>query len=317
MAGAPVFAQRIIKIASMVPENTAWGGALNRMAAEWTQACSGQVVFQIFHNGVAGAELDVLRKLKLNQIQGAVFSSVGLAAISQEVMTLSVPFMIRTDDELDVVLSSAKDDLERLMTSKGFQVLAWARAGWVRVFSKAPVHVPADLKRMKLGTIAGQNELMQAFKTMGYQMIPVDITEMVISLNNNMIEAVYQSPLIVAGNQVFGVTKNMMNLNVAPIMGGLVMNTPAWRSIPDRFKPAILEIGKKIEKEMDLSIIALEKEAIDTMKSYGLVINDLTPAQIQTWYDDSERAIPGLLGSTFNRDLYNRFNTILRNYRGR
>jgi len=311
----PVFAQRIIKIASMVPENTAWGGALNRLATEWTQATNGEVVFQIFHNGVAGSELDVLRKLRLNQIQGAVFSTVGLSAIAQEIMTISVPFMIRTDDELDIILDYAKDDLERLMNSKGFQVLAWARAGWVKVFTKTPIATPAELKRVKLGTIAGQAELMQAFRAMGYQMVPVDITDMVVSLNGGMIDAVYQSPLIIAGNQIFGVTRNMMDLNVAPIMGGLVLNQPAWRSIPERYRPKILEIAKTVEKEMDLSIIALENDAIDTMKRYGLTPIPLTQAQVQLWYDDAERAIPNLLGTTFNRNLYNRFSEILRNYR--
>jgi len=311
----PLYAQRTIKVASMVPENTPWGSALNRMAAEWTAACNREVVFQIFHNGVAGNELDVLRKLKLNQIQAAVFSTVGMSAISQEIMTLSVPFMIRTDDELDIILDNAKDDLEKLMAGKGFQVIAWARAGWVKIFSKSPVYVPAELKRMKLGTVAGQAELMQAFKTMGYQMIPVDVTELVVALSNGMVDAVYQSPLIVAGNQIFGITKNMLNINVAPIMGGLIMNQPAWRSIPDKYKPKVLEIAKKIEKEMDLSIISLEKDAINTMKSYGLSINDINADQLQIWYDETEKTIPSLLGTTFNRDLYNRFSGILRNYR--
>jgi TRAP-type C4-dicarboxylate transport system substrate-binding protein len=34
---SPLHAQRTIRIASGVPENTAWGQALNRMAAEWIQ----------------------------------------------------------------------------------------------------------------------------------------------------------------------------------------------------------------------------------------------------------------------------------------
>ncbi|MCL2833818.1 MAG: TRAP transporter substrate-binding protein DctP [Treponema sp.] len=314
-AAGTLYAQRVIKVASMVPENTPWGSALNKMAAEWTAACNGEVTFQIFHNGVAGSELDVLRKLKLNQIQAAVFSTVGMSAISQEIMTLSVPFLIRTDDELDIILANAKDDLEKLLAGKGFQVIAWARAGWVKVFSKTPVYTPAELKRIKLGTVAGQAELMQAFKSMGYQMIPVDITEIVTALNSGMIDAVYQSPLIVAGNQVFGITKNMMNVNVAPIMGGLIMNQPAWRSIPDKYKPKILEIAKTIEKEMDMSIISLEKDAINTMKSYGLTINDLTSDQLKVWYDETDKAMPSLLGTTFNRDLYNRFSEILKNYR--
>jgi TRAP-type C4-dicarboxylate transport system substrate-binding protein len=275
------------------------------------------VVFQIFHNGVAGAELDVVRKLRLNEVQGAVLSTAGLSAIAQEVMTLSVPFMIRTDDELSAVLDNAKEDLERIITSKGFQIMAWARAGWVRFFSKPAFYTPTELRRIKLGTMTGQAEITQAFRTMGYQMIPVDEPSILISLNSSMIDALYLSPLFVAGNQIFGVTRNMLNLNVAPIMGGLVMNQPGWRAIPERYRAGILEISKRIEREMDLSIIALEAESIDTMRRYGLQVNDPTPAQVQQWYDETERAIPGLLGTTFNRDLYNRFTAILRNYRSR
>jgi TRAP-type C4-dicarboxylate transport system substrate-binding protein len=314
---APLYAQRTIRIASMVPENTAWGQALNRMAAEWTQVTNREVTFQIFHNGVAGGELDVLRKLRLNEIQGAVFSTVGLSAIAQEIMTISVPFMIRTDGELDAVLLNAKDDLERIMTSKGFQVLAWARAGWVRFFSKTPILTPSDLTRIKLGTMPGQAELTQALRAMGYQTITVDDTDIIISLNSGMIDAVYQSPLIAAGTQIFGVARYMLNLNIAPVMGGLVMNQPGWRAIPERYRARILEISKRVEREMDLSIIALETEAIETMRRYGLQINTPNASQLQLWYNESDRAIPGLLGTTFNRDLYNRFNTILRNSRGR
>jgi TRAP-type C4-dicarboxylate transport system substrate-binding protein len=100
-------------------------------------------------------------------------------------------------------------------------------------------------------------------------------------------------------------------------MGGLVMNQPGWRAIPERYRARILEISRRVEREMDLSIIALETEAIDTMKRYGLQVNTPSESQLQLWYTESDRAIPGLLGTTFNRDLYNRFNTILRNYRGR
>jgi len=39
LMASPLFAQRriTIKLASLVPENTAWGAAINRMAAEWNR----------------------------------------------------------------------------------------------------------------------------------------------------------------------------------------------------------------------------------------------------------------------------------------
>ncbi|MDR2633365.1 MAG: TRAP transporter substrate-binding protein DctP [Treponema sp.] len=317
---APAFAQRrkiTIKLASLVPENTPWGAALNRMAQEWGSATQGAVELIIYHNGIAGSEGDVLRKLKGNQIQAAILSSFGLNAITpgNEIMTVSCPFLIRNNEELDLVLGSFKPYLEERINRAGFFTLAWSKAGWVRFFSKAPVFVPGDLKRQKLGTNEQEPALMDAFKAMGYQMVPVAMNQVLVYLNGGMIDAVYQSPVNVGGLQIFGVAKNMASINIAPFMGGIVLNQTAWRSIPESYKPALLRIAKRLEAELDTSIQQLEGEAIATMSKYGLVINQLSPAQEQLWYDDVNRVIPSLLGTAFNRELYERIESLLKAHR--
>ncbi|MDR2394908.1 MAG: TRAP transporter substrate-binding protein DctP [Treponema sp.] len=316
----PVSAQRrkiTIKLASLVPEKTPWGAALNRMAQEWGTATNGRVELIIYHNGIAGSEGDVLRKLKGNQIQAAILSSFGLNSITagHEIMTLSCPFLIRNNKELDLVLGNLKPYLEERINQEGFFTLAWSKAGWVRFFSKAPVFVPADLKRQKLGINEQEPALMDAFKAMGYQMVPVAMNQVLVYLNGGMIDAVYQSPVNVGGLQIFGVAKNMASINIAPFMGGVVMNQVAWRSIPESYKPALLRIAKRLEAELDTSIQQLEGEAIATMGKYGLIINQVSPAQEQLWYDDVNRVIPSLLGTTFNRELYGRVETLLKAHR--
>jgi TRAP-type C4-dicarboxylate transport system substrate-binding protein len=299
----------------MVPESTPWGIALNRMAAEWAQATNGEVTLQVYHNGTAGNEPDVLRKLRINQIQAGVFSTIGLNAITPEIITLSVPFLIRNDGELEAVLNSLKSELETKIDEKGFFTLAWARAGWVKIFSRTPVFTPGDLKKQTLGTDPNEEKLMQAFKAMGYKMEPVALNDTLIALNSRKIDAVYQSPIAVGGYQFFGIAKNMTDINIAPFMGGIIMNRTAWRSIPDQYKPRLLEITKRIEQEIDTSIFRLENEAIEAMKKYGLTINQVDSRQEQEWYADAARAMPSLLGTTFDRDIYEKINTILANYR--
>ena len=95
-----------IKLASIAPENSPWGKALNKMASEWADISSGEIRLIVYHNGTQGSEQDVLRKLKQNQIQAAVFTSVGMSAISNEIMTVSAPFLIRTDDEFNYIINN-------------------------------------------------------------------------------------------------------------------------------------------------------------------------------------------------------------------
>ncbi|MDR2133707.1 MAG: TRAP transporter substrate-binding protein DctP [Treponema sp.] len=317
LAAGPLFAQRktTIKLASLVPESTPWGAAINRMAVDWARVTNGEVELIVYHGGVAGTEGDVLRKLNLNQIQAAIFTSIGLNSVMPEVMALSYPFLIRNDRELETVLAKLRPELDAKIEQNGFVTLAWARAGWLKIFSRNPVFTPGDLRRQKVGTNPDELQMIQVFKTMGFQMVPVSMNDALVSLNGGMIDAVYQSPITVAGAQLFGIAKNMSTLNVAPFMGGIVMNRTAWRRIPDRHKEKLQEICKGIETEIDGSIGRLEGDAISTMSKYGLIINQAAPQHEQEWYNDMAGHEKDLVGPVFNRELYQKISAILAEYR--
>jgi TRAP-type C4-dicarboxylate transport system substrate-binding protein len=315
---APAFAQRkiTIKLVSLVPENTPWGTLLNRMGREWSAATNGEVQLIIYHNNKS-SEADLLRQLNMNQIQAAMLSTFGMKLIAPEIMTLSCPFLIRNNAELDLVLNALKGDMEQKINSKGYFTLAWSKIGWVRFFSKKPVFVPADLKSQKLGTIDTEPELLNAFKAMGYTMVPVSMNQILVNLSGGQIDAVYESPVTAGGLQIFGLAKNMASIPVAPFLGSIVMNQRAWQTIPEKYKPALIRIARRMEAELDTSIQALEVEVIQTMVKYGLVINQVSPAQERIWYDDVSRTLPALVGTIFDRTMYNRIEALLKEYRAK
>ena len=317
LSAGTAFAQRpvTIKMASPVPENTPWGDFLNQLASDWKRITNGQVELIIYHNGVAGSEKEMVRNLRVNQIQAAVLSTYGLYEISPEVMTLSCPFMIRNDDELDAVLTGVKKELENEINEKGYFTLAWARIGWVKFFSKQPIFTPVDLKRQKLGTNADQAELNQVFKTMGFQMVPVARNDILVALNSSMVDAVFQSPIAVGSAQIFGLAKNMASINVAPAIGAIVFNRRAWRAIPDRYKDQLIATTRVHEAELDRAVRKMEGDMIGTMGNYGLKVNQLNPAQEQLWFDEIGKAMPTLIGTLFDRRTYGNVETILRNFR--
>ena len=317
---SPLFAQAkvTIRLASLVPENTAWGAAINRMAAEWSKITNGEVEVIVFHNGTAGGEGEVLRKLKINQIQAAVFTSMGVSAVMPEVMSISYPFLIRNDDELAAVMQKIKPQLDVKIQQNGYVTLAWACAGWIKIFSKTPVLTPDDLKKLKLATPPEDQQMIQAFRLMGYQVVPVSLPDCLVSLRSGMIDATYQSPIYAAGNQLFGIAGNMTNVNLAPFMGGIFMNNTAWRRVPEKYKPQLIDVCKKLEREIESSITGFESDAVSTMLKYGLKIHNPTPQQLQAWYDDTAKYENNLVGGTppvFNKEYYLLIKGILADYR--
>jgi TRAP-type C4-dicarboxylate transport system substrate-binding protein len=310
--------QITIKLASMVPDTTVWGTELRRMASEWSAATNGEVRMQIYPNGTQGSETDVLQKLNMNVIQAAVLTSLGLNKVAPEILTLSCPLLIRNDEELGAVFDVMKPELEAKINSQNYYSMVLIKGGWIKIFSKEPVFVPSDLKRMKVGSDPQEPAMMAAFKSMGYQVVPVESNRTLIALNGGTIDALYVSPIASAGMQFFGVAKNMATINIAPFLGGIVINKHTWEMIPEQHRAAILRITRRIGAEIEVSLAQLESDAIDTMTKHGLVINDLNPRQKQEWYDDLEKSLPILLGSsTFNQDTYNKIDRIVKTYRDR
>jgi TRAP-type C4-dicarboxylate transport system substrate-binding protein len=316
----PLFAQRpmTIRLASLVPENTPWGQSINRLASEWSRVTNGQINVTVFHGGTAGDEAQVMALLRSNQIQAGMFTSMGLNWIVPEMLTISYPFLIRNDAELDEVLRRLKPDLDAKVEQSGFVSLALARAGWVKLFTRSPVTTPDDLRRLRLGSSPDDPQMMQAFRVMGFQVVPTGLMEILFSLQSGRIDATYISPVFAAATQLFGIARNMSSINVAPFMGGVLINEITWRRIPDHFKPALLAVSRQIEAEIESSIANLEEEAIVTMLRHGLIINELNSSQMQLWFDDTARYESRLIGGTnpiFNADFYDRINNILEEIR--
>jgi TRAP-type C4-dicarboxylate transport system substrate-binding protein len=207
-----------------------------------------------------------------------------------------------------------KSELEEKVNKQYF-MLAWAKSGWLKVFSRNPVRVPADLKSQIVCSV-DIPVMNTAFKAMGFQIQVIEYNGIIISLTSGKVDAVYQTPAYAAPTQLFGIAKNMTNLNIAPLMGGIVINQQTWRKIDDQYKPKLLSIVKEIEREIGGAITKLENEAIQVMSRNGLNVITLTPAQEQAWYNDVGSKISALANDkVFNRSLYNKISALLQEYR--
>lgn len=317
-AANTVFAQRggrsqaiEVRLASPMPRNSDWGRTLDRMASEWAIVTNNEVRLRVLHDGVEGGDAKMLSSLSANNIQAALFTSFGLAEICPSIMTLSVPFMIRNDAELDMVLKSSLPVLEAQINKTNFVVVAWSRSGWVNVFSKDPVFVPDDLRRHKLATNPESSDFNLAFKTMGFHLVEIDMADIGPKLANNMVTACYQSPAAVVPLGLHKNLKYMLSKPLAPYLGALVINRVTWNKMsPDRQRE-LIKATQRIASDFDALMPKIVDNAVAVMKKDGLTVNNITPAQEEIWRTELQKAMPSLLGTVFDRDLYQQINVIL------
>src|SRR2546425_7823026 len=128
-----------IRLATLLPGGSSYHRILLGMREKWRQAPGGGVNLTIYPNGAMGGEADMVRRMRVRELQAAVLSVVGLADIDDSVSALQyMPVMFRSLEEVDYVREKLRPMLEKRLSDKGFVVLFWADAGWIRFFSKRP-----------------------------------------------------------------------------------------------------------------------------------------------------------------------------------
>ena len=315
ICNASLVAQEI-KLASVAPESSPYGAALNRMAAEWSRISNGRVRLRVYHNAIAGTEADVIRKMRIGQLQAAVLTSAGMNIVVPEVFSVSVPFMIGSQEELDYVMERIEPELNEHFEQNRLHVLAWSRAGWVHFFSRHPVTYPEDLKRQRLAADPNDQELLQAFRIMGYRPIPMPQPDLLTSLNSGLVDAFYTSPLVAAGFQWFALAPNMLDLKVAPFLGAIVITDAAWRRIPDAMKDQLLRSADTVAAQIDHEVRELERHALATMTRYGLNVQEVNPEVARAWRADVQRHDDAML-EVFDARMTARIQRLLAEYGSR
>jgi TRAP-type C4-dicarboxylate transport system substrate-binding protein len=304
-----------IKLASSLPAASDWGLILDRIARDWYRVSNGEVTLSVFHQR-AGNEDEYLRWLRQNRFQAAVFTSTALNDVAPEIMTLSIPFLIRNNDEFDAVLAELRPIMDAKIAGKGYKNLAWIKAGWVKIFSRSRVAVPDDLRRLKLGTSPSDKKFSDAFKAMGFQLVGVPLTEIQTFFNAGRIDAIYQSPIAVQTTSLYKMANHILSLNLAPFMGGILMNAQGWESIPERYREPLREIVRKAGMEFEDSFSRREAEAVAIMRKDGVIYNEISPQEEQIWLNDISSKIPGLVDrNVFDKNTYLKIQDILQRYR--
>jgi len=108
LTGAPLLVsaqQVVLKMGTLAPEGTAWAKAFRDIGREVEQKTNKQVSLRLFPGGVLGDEEDMLRKVKVGQIQGALLTGGGLGLIFKDLKILAIPFLFQNYGEVDALLN--------------------------------------------------------------------------------------------------------------------------------------------------------------------------------------------------------------------
>ncbi len=303
LAGGSTTAQTV-KLGSLAPTGSPWDQALRKMASEWSRLTSGRVNLRIYPGGVVGDEDDMLRKVRIGQLNAVALSGPGLATVVPGVLALQVPQLVSSDEELGYLMEKMTPHFAGRFEEKGFKLLAWTRAGWAYIFARDPVIWPQDLRRQKLWVWQGSADEARAWRALGFQAVPLGTADIMVQLQSGGIDAFVTSPLVVASNQYFAVANDMTALKWAPFVGGLLVSRKLWDTIGAEVRQRLERAAVEVTEAYRQDFLSADDSAIEVMKRHGLTVHEVAPEAREAWRELVRKGVGLFFGTQFDISDY-------------
>jgi len=267
----PGLAQNVVfKIGTLAPEGSPWVKAFREINKELDQKTNKQVSLRIFPGGILGDEQDMLRKIKVGEIQGALLTGGGLGLIFKDIRILGIPFLFQNYQEVDAVLGRMDSFFQKGLFDNGFKSMGWAEQGFIYLLSKEPIRNVTDLKKGKVWIWEDTPIGRAVFKELGVNAIPLPVTDVLMALQTGMVDTVYSAPFAAIAVQWFTKVSYMTDVPLAYSVGAVVLRKSDFEKIPPAQRPAVeaafsrqlAPLKDQLRKENEKSIQVLQTKGI-------------------------------------------------------
>lgn len=304
-----------VKLGTVAPKDSSFHRILGDMGNEW-QAYGADL--KIYAGGVRGGEAEMVQYMRTGALDAALITGNGLAAIDKSAEAMqSAPMLFRSLAEVDYTVAKLRPRIEPALRERGFVVLFWTDAGWVRFFTKQPILRPDDARRLKLFTWAGDHVALDLYKTNGFHPVALETNDILPALQTGMIEAVPMPPYVALTMQVSSLAPNMLAIDWAPLIGALVVTERCWNRFTPEQQREMARVAAAAGRQMKARNRRESDLAVEAMKKRNLRVTELPPDVAEEWRRVAEKTWPRLRGQKIPAELFDEMVRLLAEYRRR
>jgi len=311
-AAAPEFE---IKLATMAPENSSLMQIFNEMNTELLKETGGKVGFKIFAGFVLGDEEDVLRKLRIGMVHAAAFTSSALTDVNPDLRAFLVPFLFDNYQEIDHIMGKFEGDLRSGFSEKGFEVLGWPELGFLYFMSTTPISDLNDVKGKKVWGKSNAPMLQAIMEKIGVSMVAINAPDVLMALQTNLVEVVYNSPYYALITQWYTQIKYLTDAPVTYVGGALVMDKKFFAKIPAPLQETLKKVCARHLKRLNERTRKDNADALEVIYKRGVKKITPEPSQLKGFKEISDGAMAGLGPKAFSMETYKKIQTELEAYR--
>lgn len=304
ISGIPPSHATDIKIATIVPNQSAWMNEMRVAAKTIRERTDGRVNLKFYGGGVQGASPKVLQKIKIGQLHGGVFSPTDFIKDYGEVNLYGLPFIFESWDEMryvreqmDAVLASGFDDLN-------FEIFGFV-GSFAVILSNEPVRSVADMRGKKVWLPEGDVISFEALKAVNLSPVSLPVTDVLTGLQTGLLDMAAIPPEVAIALQWHTRVKYFTDMPVLYAMSFLAIDTRTMNRLSAKDRAVLTEVLTETYDKMDARTSVESLDAKKALVEIGIDKVEPDAGELEDLFaiirdTNLEMARKGL----FPRDLY-------------
>lgn len=270
LLGVPSAHAVTFKMATLAPNGSAWMQEIEKASDKIAKQTDGRIKFKFYTGGIMGNAKSVLKKIRINQLQGGAFTGGELAVIYPDILIYSLPFQFRSYAEVDYVREKMDSLMREGIQQQGMVLLGTSDGGFAYIMSNTPVESIDELHKKKMWLPEGDVVIQTVFSTIGIAPVPLSLADVYTGLQTGMIDTIGSSPMGAVAFQWHTRVKYVSDIPLVYLTGNLVIDQKAFskisagdQAIVQKVMGATMaELGKINRHNDEQARLALEKQGL-------------------------------------------------------
>jgi TRAP-type transport system periplasmic protein len=317
LAGAVATANAAdIKIATVAPDGSRWMQQMRAGAEEVKTRTAGRVTLKFYPGGVMGNDAQVLRKIRIGQLQGGAFTAGGLAERYPALNLYGIPLLFSSLDEVDAVRSALDPELAAGLEQAGFVTFGFIEGGFANLLSNEPIRGVEDMRRKKVWVPEGDNISFLAMETMGLSPSVLPVTDVLTGLQTGLIDITFASPVAALVLQWHTKVKYITDIPVSYSMGVFAIEKGVYAGLSAEDQRVVREVMGRYILELDHEARDDNRKATEVLARSGLETVTVNHSDLEGWRKSIESIHPQLRARPdIDAALFDRLLAVLAEYR--
>jgi TRAP-type C4-dicarboxylate transport system substrate-binding protein len=186
----------------------------------------------------------------------------------------------------------------------------------VYVFTNKPINALEDMNGVKMWMWEGDPIAEATFRALNISPIPLSITDVLTSLQTNLINGVYISPYACTVVQWHTKVKYMLDLPLADSNGAILISKKKFNKLSDTEKEALKKLSCEYFDQLTQLSRKDNAESLQLLKETGITFTTIDDKKnIDSFYESGKKARRDLIGKLYDEDFLLKVEGLLDKYR--